>query len=394
MYNEVMFNDCIIMAGGSGSRLWPASNSKQPKQFLSYSKHKAGGKTFFSAALERGLEVIDRKGDGNLIIIAGENHVSHVLRACMACNADDRKHIVLIPEPEPKNTASAIMCSIIYVDLLAQTTRNMLVITSDHIIEPLSTFKANAAIAEIFSVQDKLVVFGIPPVSPETGYGYVEAIERLPIPESLAARSTNHVTPEVYKVLSFKEKPDRNQAEIYQASRRFYWNSGMFAFSSIFMIKEFKYHAPDVFVPFNKLKAPAQDAYTVQQGVRILSNWPKLKEVYNATSNVSFDYAIAEKCSQTVMVGAGFEWRDVGSWDEYAKVVESAGSEVYQVDTESCFVDADIPVALCGVKDLIVVVRSGKNGEPPAVLVARKGETQHVREIVKQIQDAGRQDIL
>jgi mannose-1-phosphate guanylyltransferase/mannose-1-phosphate guanylyltransferase/mannose-6-phosphate isomerase len=94
------------------------------------------------------------------------------------------------------------------------------------------------------------------------------------------------------------------------------------------------------------------------------------------------------------MVAADFAWRDIGSWDEYAPLAGSNGAEVYEAGAESCFVDADIPVALCGVKDLIVVVRSGKDGGAPSVLIARKGETQRIREIVEQIRDAGRTELL
>jgi mannose-1-phosphate guanylyltransferase/mannose-1-phosphate guanylyltransferase/mannose-6-phosphate isomerase len=118
--------------------------------------------------------------------------------------------------------------------------------------------------------------------------------------------------------------------------------------------------------------------------------------------SISFDYAIAEKCSQTVMAAARFDWLDVGSWDEYAKLLGSSRGEVFATGlppglpppTASCFVDADIPVALCGVRDLIVVVRSGKDGSPPVVLVAKKGETQGVKEIVEQIKAAGRTELL
>jgi mannose-1-phosphate guanylyltransferase len=94
------------------------------------------------------------------------------------------------------------------------------------------------------------------------------------------------------------------------------------------------------------------------------------------------------------MAAASFDWFDVGSWDEYARLAGDRGSEVYSSGASSCFVDADIPVALCGVEDLIVTVRSGKDGSPPAVLIAKKGETQRVRDIVEQIKKAGRKELL
>jgi mannose-1-phosphate guanylyltransferase/mannose-6-phosphate isomerase len=387
-----MFNDCIIMAGGSGTRLWPASTSKLPKQFLSI----AGRGSFFNAALERALGVIDTQGDGRVIIIAGKSHVPHIVEACRNCRSEDMKRLVLIPEPEAKNTAPAIACATLYTDWVSGRDRNMLVLTSDHIIEPLDIFQANAAAAAAFAQQDKLAVFGITPKAPETGYGYIEAAEALTIPEQRVSlkRYDKPAEPGVFKVASFREKPDQATAKGFLEAGHFYWNSGMFAFSSHFILREFNRNAPEVVAPFKELMAPNEQAYMVKKGLRILKNWTGLEQAYRTVKGISFDYAIAEKCAQTIMVAAGFEWFDVGSWDEYIKLAEDPKSEVYRSGSESCFVDADMPVALCGVEDLIVVVRSGKNGSPPAVLISKKGETQRVRTIVEKIKTAGRTELL
>jgi mannose-1-phosphate guanylyltransferase/mannose-1-phosphate guanylyltransferase/mannose-6-phosphate isomerase len=390
-----MFHDCIIMAGGSGTRLWPASNSRRPKQFLSISNDEAGGTSFFSSAVERALSVIDRT-DGRVIIIAGKSHVEPIVAACAAFGPKERKHLVLIPEPAAKNTAPAIACAALYADWVSGVERNMLVLTSDHIIQPLETFRIDAEAAAAFAQQDKLAVFGIPPRKPETGYGYIEAAKRLSVPpdrkDSAGVRCLSE--PEVYAVASFREKPDRQTAEQFIASRRFFWNSGMFAFSSKFMLTEFRRQAPEVIRPFDKLRAPDEGCYGEQDGLRILQEWPGLREAYGEVKSISFDYAIAEKCSQTVMVKAGFDWIDVGNWDEYARLLGNTGSELYQSGCESCFVDSDIPVALAGVKDLIVAVRSGRDGGPPTVLIVKKGETQRVRDLVEQIRSAGRTELL
>jgi mannose-1-phosphate guanylyltransferase/mannose-1-phosphate guanylyltransferase/mannose-6-phosphate isomerase len=388
-----MFHDCIIMAGGSGVRLWPASNSRRPKQFLPISRDDAGGATFFSAAVERALSVVDRT-DGRVIIIAGKSHVEPIAAACAGFNAADRKQLVLIPEPAAKNTAPAIACAVLYADWVSGVERNMLVLTSDHIIQPLETFRVDAAAAAAFAQQDKLAVFGIPPTKPETGYGYIEAAKRLSTPPDREDRTRRLSEPDVYAVASFREKPDRQTAEQFIASRRFFWNSGMFAFSSKFMLGEFRRLAPEVIRPFEKLRAPDEGCYVEEKGLRVLREWPELKEAYAAVKSVSFDYAIAEKCSRTVMVKAGFDWIDVGNWDEYARLLGDTMPELYQSGCESCFVDSDIPVALAGVKDLIVAVRSGRNGGPPTVLIAKKGETQRVRDLVEQIRAAGRTELL
>jgi mannose-1-phosphate guanylyltransferase/mannose-1-phosphate guanylyltransferase/mannose-6-phosphate isomerase len=379
------------MAGGSGTRLWPASNSRRPKQFLSISKDEG---SFFSAAVERALSVIDR-ADGRVIIVAGKSHVEPIAAACAAFSAGERKRLVLIPEPAARNTAPAIACAVLYADWVFGVERNMLVLTSDHIIQPLETFRIDAAAAAAFAQQDKLVVFGIPPAKPETGYGYIEAARRITgeLETEGPGRLHRLSEPEAYTVASFREKPDRKTAEAFAAAGRFFWNSGMFAFSSKFMLNEFRRRAPEVIRPFEKLGAPGEGCYGEIKGLRILREWPELPKAYEEVKNISFDYAIAEKCSRTVMVKAGFDWIDVGNWDEYARLLGNTGAEVYQSGCESCFVDSDIPVALAGIKDLIVVVRSGRDG-PPSVLIAKKGETQRVRELVEQIRTAGRTELL
>ncbi|MDR0376628.1 MAG: mannose-1-phosphate guanylyltransferase [Spirochaetaceae bacterium] len=381
-----MFDDCLIMAGGSGTRLWPASNSRNPKQFLSI----PGGGSFFVSAVERALAVINRDGDGRVIIIAGHGHVPRVIESCAAFSPADRSRMILIPEPAARNTAPAIACGAVYSALALGPDRTTLVLTSDHIIRPLAVFAEDAAAAEVFARQGRLVVFGIPPGSPETGYGYIETAEALSC-EDAASRTA------VFRAASFREKPGRSAAEAFLAAGGFYWNSGMFAFSSGFLLEEFRRSAPDCLRPFAALTAPEEPAYSIRQGLRILDEWPGLSEAYQNVEGVSFDYAIAEKCGQTVMTAARFDWFDVGSWDEYAKLLDASRSEVYAARIPpgregSCFVDADIPVALCGVEDLIVVVRSG--GGVPAVLIAKKGETQGVRDIAAQIAAAGRTELL
>jgi len=384
-----MFNDCIIMAGGSGTRLWPASNARLPKQFLPMPSPGAepdrNPGSFFNAAVERALAVLDRKGDGRVLIISGKSHVGAIVKACARYSADELKHIVLIPEPEAKSTAPAIACAASYIDWTSGEDRKALVLTSDHIITPLERFVKDAAAAENFAQANELAVFGLQPSVAETGYGYIEVGQKIPREQE---------KPGVYKVLSFHEKPNRKKAEEFLAAGNFFWNSGMFAFSSKFILKEFRRLAPQVFNPFDKLRAPAETSYKTEQGLRILWGWHGLEETYREAQAISFDYAIAEKSSNTVMIRAEFNWLDVGSWDEYALLAGRHQGEVYQVNAKECFVDSDIPVALIGTEDLIIAVRSGKNGEPASVLVAKKGETQRVREIVEQIKTKGRNELL
>ena len=392
-----MFNDIIIMAGGSGTRLWPASTSMRPKQFLPLppdpSRRRTGKEkhySFFTAALDRALSLIGDTGDEHVIIIAGKNHINPVVEECAALEEHDRKKLILIPEPAAKGTAPAIACALNYINWIASgRDRNIMVLTSDHIIKPMSVFKTDASAAAAMAQADKLVVFGIKPERPETGYGYLEAAEALTIHPDKSVGARERYEPDVFGVASFREKPDLKKAKSYIESDKFYWNSGMFAFSSKFMLAEFQRIAPEVIIPFRELWAPNEHSHHIRNGLKILEAWENMEAAYHKTRANSFDYAIAEKCSQTVMVKAGFSWKDIGSWDEYARLITDTGSEVYG-HKDTCFVDSDIPVALCGVDDLIVVVRSGRDGRPPAVLISKKGETQKVREIVEEIRAAGK----
>jgi len=380
-----MFNDCLIMAGGSGTRLWPVSSGKKPKQFLPVAKDKP--ETFFSLSLERAFQAVE-KDSGRVIVIAGSSHLPLVIAACSSLSAAKKKQLALIPEPQAKNTAPAIACALAYSRKTGGKNNNMLVLTSDHIIKPVELFIKDTAAAAHFAAQNRLVVFGIPPSRPETGYGYIKTAQKL--------------AEGVYAVAQFREKPDIKTAKKLAVSERHFWNSGMFAFNVEFLSEEFHRLADDVAGPFNRLRAPAEKSYTKTKGLRILSNWAGLDEAYGQTRNISFDYAIAVHCSRTAMIRASFEWIDVGCWDEYARVLcgDSVddginGTEVYAAgNCGGCFVDSDIPVALVGVEDLIVVIRSGKDGSPRAALITKKGETQRVRDIVEQIKQAGRTDIV
>jgi mannose-1-phosphate guanylyltransferase/mannose-6-phosphate isomerase len=376
-----MFDDCIIMAGGSGVRLWPASNSATPKQFLSL----PGEGSFFNDAVDRALAITGERG--RVIIIAGKAHISHIIRSCEKYGEGDKKRLVLIPEPLAKNTAPAVACGAFYAGSADRQDRNILVLTSDHIIRPPAVFRADAEAASAFSALGNLVVFGIPPRGPETGYGYIETGEA----QDQAAGGAS-----AFRALSFREKPNREKAEEFLAAGNYYWNSGMFGFSFGFIMEEFRRNAPEIYDAFAKLAAPGMDAYSLQGGIRVLDNWPGLADAYGEAPPISVDYAIAEKCRRVVLVKARFQWFDVGSWDEYARLAADSASRsaVYVQDASGCFVDSDVPVALCGVEDLVVVIRLGKDGGPAAALIAKKGGTQAVKNIVEQIKAAGRTELL
>ena len=364
-----MFDNCLIMAGGSGTRLWPASSSRLPKQFLPAME----GKSFFFLSLERALALGER-----VIVIAGKKHINHVVSDAAKFSAADKKKIVVIEEPIAKNTAPAVACAVVF----AKKSGSMIVLTSDHIIEPLKVFKKDAEAAAKAAADDKLVIFGITPSRPETGYGYIET------PPNEKNKSN------IYNVKAFREKPDSATAKKYAANKHFFWNSGMFVFNTAFMAEQFKTLSPDVFKPFEKLNAAEKTEFTVSKGIKVLKNWNGLENAYKKSAGISFDYAIAEKCKKTAMVAVNFNWIDIGNWEEYIKICGEKNSDVFKADANNCYVDSDIPAALAGVDDLIVVIRSGKNGEPASALITKKGQTHKVKDIVEQIKIAGKNEIL
>ena len=393
-----MFNDIIVLAGGSGTRLWPASTSKYPKQFLSIGPQQS----FFTSAIERAFAVLEDAEDSRVIIVCGQNHIEAIINSCAVFSETERKRLALIPEPEAKNTAPAITAGLIYSGLInGNSDRKILVLTSDHIISPLEVFKDSAAIASVFVLQNNLVIFGIPPLFPHTGYGYIETAEPLSIAHGINPENKKNIEHQVYRTASFREKPDVKTAEEFIRNGCFYWNSGMFAFTSKFMFDELRREAADVLNPFLKLAAPSGQSCKYINGIVILDKWKGLDSAYRTVQGISFDYAIMEKCRQSVMVKAAFQWTDIGSWDEYIKLMEKSGKQdtqetpgVFRIGSESSYIDSDIPIALVDADDLIVVIRAMANNASPAALIAKKGETQKVKDIVERIKAEGKSWLL
>ncbi|GHT49823.1 hypothetical protein FACS1894102_4890 [Spirochaetia bacterium] len=442
------------MAGGQGTRLWPYSNSKTPKQFLTIphlDKHSlpAGGntidnnkcgdnknsETFFTSALTRALSVTNNKS--HIIIIANKKYSSLIENECAKIDTAVRARIIFIPEPVAKNTAAAIAMAAVFCKKTQQNNPTNLVLTSDHIIMNTNTF-ALQALDLIEHIKEKsLAVFGIKPSSGETGFGYIEVdfwggycppsskdgdLHRSrEQPGGCKSPSFPLPPARITKVISFHEKPDADTANKYLQEGNYFWNSGMFAFSTDFILDQFKLYSPDVLSPFEKLSSPCKSDFQIENGLKILQKWDGLERAYNDTKSISFDYAVAEKCKDVIMLQACFDWRDVGSWDEYAAVydesknsgtIKGSGGDggdnaldktitqddvcesVFSIDAKNNFIVSDIPVACIGVDDLVVYIRGGKDAAAPVALIAKKGQAQDVRDIVQQIKDAGREDLL
>jgi len=364
-----MFTDVLILAGGSGERLWPVSDAKKPKQFMAL----ADGESFLQAAILRAaaLDI-----EGSICIVTRKDWADLVVadvRALADTYALESllSKVIVMCEPCGKNTAPAIAWTSRYLLSLKRTKPvNILMMASDHVIKPLDSFIADARTAAWHAERNNLVSFAIPPASPSTGYGYIKAVT--PVPCDLG-----NATP-AFKIETFREKPDAATARGYLDDGHYYWNSGIYAFRADFFLSELAVHNGETARAFASLgTAPSgTEAATIEirDGIRVMTGYAGLDEAYAATPSISIDYAVSEKCAASVTVRASFLWDDVGTWDSLAKYSDRLPRDTVAVESRNCYVNSDIPLALCGVEDLVVVIKNGK------ALVSRKGETNLVKD--------------
>ncbi|MDR1626516.1 MAG: mannose-1-phosphate guanylyltransferase [Spirochaetia bacterium] len=345
----------VILAGGSGTRLWPASTPEKPKQFLSL----GGAESFLRLTARRGLAVNPK---AEIVVVTHLRYLDATIRELAPC-ARSGAAITVLPEPESRNTAPAIAFAALYLKRKLGPQARALILSADHLIRPQEVFAADAEKAARLGALGYIAVFGIPPADANTGYGYIEAGEELG---------------PGFRVRSFREKPDAAAAARYLAGGNYYWNSGMFLFSLKTLEEEFAAHAPDVHKPFLGLaqNAPPGEG-RMEEGVRVWGEGGALRAAYEKLPSISVDYAVMEKSAKAAMVKAGFEWNDVGSWDEAGRLYGDEAPAVFAADASGNRVFSDIPVALCGVRDLVVVIRDGR------ALVMKKGSSQLVREAAK-----------
>lgn len=365
-----MIDHVLILAGGSGTRLWPASNSAHPKQFIPV----RNGKSLLQLTIERAAAL---KISGDITLITLKDQLDPILAECRKIDKDHNK-LRVVPEPAARNTAPAIAVAAEYLDAQGKGEETVLVLPADHLISPVEQFRSDVEKADELARKGYLVTFGIPPAYPSTGYGYIEAGEEMS-PGRMVA--------------SFREKPDEKTAESFISRGNYYWNSGMFAFKASAYLDELARHSPEIAETFDGIGKVGQSSHQADVPIEMVGE--KVEEIYRSSPKDSIDYAVMEKSTSSAMVEAGFEWNDIGSWDEMANLLEEEGGSgagdeeaVYSVEAENNFVYSDLPVALCGVDDLMVVVKNG------AVLIAKKGSGQLVKKAVEAIKEEGRKDIL
>jgi len=377
------------MAGGSGTRLWPASWSGQAKQYLPVN----GDETLIDLAIQRALAIIKNQKDGRLIIVAAASHIEDLQRTIFNIPPESRGKLILIAEPQARNTAPALALATAFIQRTRGNKATAIVLTSDHLISPMEEFLQNVAQAYRLAKEGWLSIFGIPPSYPATGFGYIECGSE--IPEHLPAR----------KVLAFVEKPELKRAKLFLSEKNrqnYFWNSGMFCFSIDTIHRAYEALAGDILAHFMALPRP--ETKKNADGYVYIQNWPGLADAFKAVRPISFDHAIAEHFEKKAVVPVSFTWTDIGSWDDWAALHTQTAAERANLfvhdnsgtayNSANCFVDSDIPVALCEVEDLIVVIRSDTPNGRPRALVCRKGKSQSVKDLVEKLRAEGREDLL
>lgn len=340
----------IILAGGGGTRLFPLSRDCYPKQFL----HVIGDKSLLAQTIERFLGLVEAK---DIIIVTNERYIFHVQSELKTINAQEA-HI--ITEPMGKNTAPAIALAQSYCQDVLQCDEDeiLFVSPSDHLIKPIEDFQDLIRNAQDVA-KDNIVTLGIKPTKPEIGYGYIEA------------EKNNNLAK---KVISFKEKPDLATAKKYITSGNYYWNGGMFMFSIVTMQAELTKYMPSIIdITQNGYQ------YTVDNFV----NMP----------DISIDYAVAEKSQKMMMIPMeNIYWNDIGSFDAIAEVLSDEEKNVFKGDilaencTDTMIIGDTRLIAGIDLENLMII------DTPDALLVAKKGESQKVKNIVNKLKQSKRKE--
>jgi mannose-1-phosphate guanylyltransferase/mannose-6-phosphate isomerase len=338
----------VILSGGAGTRLWPASNEWLPKPFLKLPH----GETTFAGTVAR---VADPALFAEPVIVANVAHRAQILTALAEAGAE----ATLLLEPERRDSAAAIAAAAAFV-AARDPDAVMLVLAADHVVRDVAGFRRTIARALPAAEAGAIVIIGIPPTGPATGYGYIR-------PEPGETR------PGLRRVAAFVEKPNAAVAADYVA-RGYLWNSGNFMMKAATALEELRLRSPQIAEAAEQAVARADE----EDGVVLLD-----AAAFARAPRISFDYAVMEKTDRAEVVTAEFDWSDVGSWAAIWDLAEkdAAGNaalgEVRLHGAEGSFVQAEgLLVGLVGVSDLVVVAGEG------VVLVTSRERSDEVKHLV------------
>jgi mannose-1-phosphate guanylyltransferase len=343
----------VVMAGGVGTRFWPRSREKTPKQLLEI----LGKGSMLQNTVKR-LEGIVTPSD--TFVVTNRVQRGLVEKQLPAVPAEN-----IIDEPVGRNTAPCIGLASLFVRR-RDPSAVMVVIPADHVIHDVEEFHRVLQVAITTATESSsLLTIGIHPTRPETGYGYIQF-------HTEEAESPPRATEGVMKVKTFAEKPNLQTAERFLASGDFLWNSGMFVWKAEAILREITMCLPEL----------SEELARIEEAIGTPSYQSTLEKVYGMIRGISIDYGVMERSEHVYVIRGDFGWSDLGSWDEVSlqSGKDSGGNtitgSVIQIDTENCYIySPDRLVATVGVDNLIVV------NTDDALLVCRKGRSQDVKEI-------------
>ena len=343
----------VIMSGGRGTRFWPASRSRKPKQFLRIT----GRKTLLQQTVDRLSPLLSRQ---DIFFVCSPEYARIVLRQIPDLNENQ-----LIIEPASRNTAPCIGLAAHY---LARHFPDevMAVLPADHAIGDIATFHRALEAAEALARKGWLVTFGIEPTRPATGYGYIEVESDLGFFSGFQACA----------VRRFTEKPSLETAREYVRGGQHYWNSGMFVWRTSSILEEIATSQPDLFTVLQKIDRSEEDP-------------ARANRLFEGLSSLSIDYAVMEHSSRVAVIPVRLQWDDVGDWrslfDHLPGDQEGnhSNTDLVPLDARNClaYTRQGKLVALLGVEDLVVV------DTKDALLVCDRKRTQEVKQLLDIIDD-------
>lgn len=344
----------VIMAGGSGTRLWPLSRKKAPKQLCKF----FSDKTLVRETYDRISSVYK-----NIYISINKDYVD-IIKEHIKIN--DKNYII---EPSKRDTSAAICLLSIIINHYDKNA-SVITLSSDHYIENVQEFQNVVKFSEVLisKYPNKLITIGIKPTYPETGYGYIEICDKI----------YNDGKYNVYNVSRFKEKPNIDQAQKFISSDRYLWNAGIFIFNTNFILDCYKKFLPNTYENLIKLKKYI-DTNKFDE---------KLNELYNKCEKISFDIAIVEKLKDTIVIPADFGWSDIGNWGAIKNIATKNIDDNYTVgdvicaNSKGCLVyntNNKKIITIIGLENIIIV------DSHDALLVMNKDKSHEIKEILNQV---------
>ncbi|MER8605522.1 sugar phosphate nucleotidyltransferase [Mesorhizobium sp. M1233] len=339
----------VIISGGAGSRLWPASRQSHPKPFLKV----ADGHSLFQHTV---LRVGSIKGVVELVAVTSGEHLF------LTKDEFDELDSVVLPrtfllEPEGRDTAAAVAAAAIHAKATQGPDAILCVFPADHMVGNLPAFLDVMCRAIEHAKLGRIATLGITPTRPDTAFGYIEA--------------------DGEKVVRFVEKPDLDTAKAYVASKRFFWNAGIFCFSAQTMLDEMASHCPAVIQAVSD--SYENGRFSQGEGFAKIELAP---EHFGSAPRISLDHAVMEKTNKLAVVACDMDWNDIGSWNAMADLIapDQSGNrirgDVHMVDTTGSYVSSDKRViGTVGVSDLVIV------DSPDALLVASRDRVQDVKKL-------------